>query len=220
MPVPEWMSDVDAAAIPEAFVTAHQALFHLGQLTKGERVLIHGAGGGVGSEAVQLATLSEASTIITTSSADKRDRLLEMGVHIAIDYRNESFEEVIARLPSDPGVDVIVDFVGGPYLERNVRSLRPGGRLIQIGASGGASGTLPVDLVLFRRLRIEGTVMKSVPFAEKRNMVSRFANRWMFAVASGQLKPIVDRTFPLSEAAAAHQRMERADHFGKILLIP
>lgn len=220
MPIPDWMTDVDAAAIPEVFVTAHQALFHLGRLDKGERVLIHGAGGGVGSAAVQLAILAEASAIITTSSADKRTRLLNMGVHVAVDYKAEEFDEVIAQLPLNPGVDVILDFVGGPYLERNIRSLRPGGRLIQIGISGGPSGTLPLDLVLFKRLRIEGTVMKSVSLAEKRRMVGRFSERWTRALAQGDLKPIVDRIFAMSDAKSAQQHMERADHFGKILLVP
>lgn len=220
MPVPGWMTDVDAAAIPEVFVTAHQALFYLGRLTKGERVLIHGAGGGVGSAAVQLAVLAEASAIITTSSADKRARLLEMGVHRAVDYRNEKFDEVVSQFPSGPGVDVILDFVGGTYLERNVRSLRAGGRLIQIGITGGPSGVLPLDLLLFNRLRIEGTVMKSVSLAEKRRMVGRFAERWTAALAQGDLKPIVDRTFALGDAKSAHEHMERADHFGKILLVP
>lgn len=220
MPIPDWMTDVEAAAIPEVFVTAHQALFHLGRLDKGERVLIHGAGGGVGSAAVQLAVLAEASAIVSTSSADKRARLLEMGVHQAVDYRGEQFDEVIAKLSPDAGVDVILDFVGGPYLERNIRSLREGGRLIQIGITGGPSGTLPLDLVLFRRLRIEGTVMKSVSLAEKRRMVGRFAERWTRALSEGGLKPVVDRTFALSDAMSAHRHMERADHFGKILLVP
>ncbi len=220
IPVPAWMTDVEAAAIPEAFVTAHQALFHLGQLQEGERVLIHGAGGGVGSAAVQLALLSGAGFVITTSSAEKRARLLALGVHLAIDYRAEQFDEVIARLSPEPGADVIIDFVGGPYLERNIRSLRPGGRLIQIGISGGSQATLPLDLVLFRRLRIEGTVMKSVSLAEKRNMVGRFAERWMPALAKGELKPIIDRTFALCDAGEAQRHFERAEHFGKILLTP
>lgn len=220
MPVPSWMTDIEAAAIPEVFVTAHQALFHLGHLQKGERALIHGASGGVGSAAVQLAALAEAGAVITTSSAAKRGRLLALGVDLAIDYRDEQFEEVIAQLSPDPGVDVIIDFLGAPYLERNIRSLRPGGRLIQIGISGGSQGTLPLDLVLFRRLRIEGTVMKSVSLQEKRNMVARFAERWMPALAKGKLKPIVDRTFALSDAGDAHRYLARAEHFGKILLLP
>lgn len=220
MPVPDWLTDIEAAAIPEAFVTAHQALFHLGRLQEGERALIHGAGGGVGSAAVQLAVLAGAGAVITTSSDAKRDRLLSLGVHRAIDYRSEQFDDVIAQLPSEPGVDVIVDFVGAPYLERNIRSLRPGGRLIQIGISGGAQGTLPLDLVLFRRLRIEGTVMKSVSLQEKRNMVGRFAERWMPALVKRELKPIIDRTFALSEAGEAHRYLQRAEHFGKILLLP
>lgn len=220
IPVPTWMTDIEAGAIPEAFVTAHQALFHLGRLQKGERALIHGAGGGVGSAAVQLAVLSGAGSVIATSSDEKRTRLLALGVDLAINYRGEQFEDVIAQLSPDPGVDVIVDFVGGPYLERNIRSLRPGGRLIQIGVSGGSQATLPLDLVLFRRLRIEGTVMKSVSLHEKRNMVGRFAERWMPALVEGELKPIIDRTFALREAEEAHRYLERAAHFGKILLIP
>jgi putative PIG3 family NAD(P)H quinone oxidoreductase len=220
MPVPSWITDIEAAAIPEAFVTAHQALFHLGGLQKGERVLIHGAGGGVGSAAVQLAILSEAGKVITTSSAQKQDRLRALGVDLAIDYRGEQFDEVLARLSPDAGVDVILDFVGGPYLERNIRSLRPGGRLIQIGVSGGSQATLPLDLVLFRRLRIEGTVMKSVSLTEKRNIVGRFSERWMPALAKGELKPIIDRTFALREASEAQRHFERAEHFGKILLVP
>jgi NADPH2:quinone reductase len=220
LPVPDSLNDIEAAALPEAFVTAHQALLHLGQLRPGEGVLIHGAGGGVGSCAVQLAIRAGAGQVITTSSASKCERLRQMGVEIAIDYNNQDFEQVIAEHGQGGAVDLIIDFYGGPYLERNIRTLKPGGRLIQIGTLGGVSGTLRLDLVLQRRLRIEGTVMKSVSLVEKRLMVQRFQQRWGADVAARRLLPIVDRTFTLSEAAQAHIYMEQSKNFGKIVLIP
>ncbi len=220
MPVPESMTDVDAACVPEAFVTAHQALLHLGQLAPGEKVLVHGAGGGVGTALVQLALLAQAGMLITTSSAGKRERLQKMGVHLAIDYASQDFLEVVSSEVAGGAVDLIVDVVGGPNLERNVRCLRPGGRLIQIGVQGGGKGQLPVDLLLQRRLRIEGTVMKSVTLEEKRRMSTRFSDRWLEHLRSGRISPVMDKTFPLSEAALAHQFMEEAQHFGKIVLIP
>lgn len=218
--VPDTLTDIEAAAVTEAFVTAHQALIHLGRLAPGEKVLIHGAGGGVGTSLVQLALLAGAGMVISTSSAGKRDRLLGMGVHLAIDYKAEDFAAVIAEKIPGGSVDLIIDMLGGPYLERNIRSLGPGGRLIQIGTQGGASGTLPVDLLLQRRLRIEGTVMKSVTQTEKRNMTERFRARWMSEIQSKRLLPVLDRTFPLSDAALAHQYMESAENFGKIVLTP
>lgn len=220
MPVPDSLSDIEAAALPEAFVTAHQALLHLGQLRAGENVLIHGAGGGVGSCAVQLAVNAGAGQILTTSSEGKRARLLDMGVNIAIDYNTQAFGDVIAAQAHGGAVDVVIDFFGGPYLEANIRALKPGGRLIQIGTLGGNSGTLPLDLVLQRRLRIEGTVMKSVTQTEKRLMVERFHRRWGKEISARQLLPVVDRTFPLTEAPQAHRFMEQSENFGKIVLLP
>lgn len=220
IPVPETLDDIEAAAVTEAFVTAHQALIHLGKLAPGEKVLIHGAGGGVGSSLVQLAVLAGAGQVITTSSAGKRARLLDMGVDRAIDYQSEDFFNVIAGQVEGGAVDLIIDILGGPYLERNIRSLAPGGRLIQIGTQGGASGTLPVDLVLQRRLRIEGTVMKSVTQEEKRNMTERFRSRWIADIRSKKLRPIIDRTFALADAEKAHRAMENAENFGKLVLIP
>lgn len=220
IPVPESMTDVEAACVTEAFVTAHQALIHLGKLSPGEKVLIHGAGGGVGLALVQVALLSGAGMLVTTSSAGKCERLQAMGVHLAIDYNTKDFlEEVSTQVPGG-AVDLIVDIVGGPYLESNIRCLRPGGRLVQIGMQGGPKGHLPVDLLLQRRLRIEGTVMKSVSLEEKRLMTARFRDAWLDDLQSGRLSVVVDRTFPLGEAALAHQHMEGANHFGKIVLLP
>jgi putative PIG3 family NAD(P)H quinone oxidoreductase len=216
--VPDGISDIDAAAITETFVTAHQALIHLGELSPGEKILIHGAGGGVGTSAVQLAIAAGAGVVITTSSASKCDRLQALGVHLAIDYESAKYAEVIAEKIG--AIDLILDVIGGPYLEPNVRSLDHGGRLIQLGVQSGGNGMLPLDLVLQRRLRIQGTVMKSVSKTEKCSMVKRFSQRWMQDIQSKRLRPIVDSTFPLSQASDAHTHMALAKHFGKIVLQP
>ena len=218
--IPSNMSDIEAAGVTEAFVTAHQALLHLGRFSEGETVLIHGAGGGVGCALIQMALQSGAGMVITTSSSAKIDRLRNMGVHLAIDYASEDFREIIAEKVPGGGVDVIIDIMGGDYLERNIRSLNIGGRIIQIGMQGERSGTLPMDLLLQRRLRIEGTVMKSVSLQEKRNMTNRFQARWLSDLESKKIVPVIDKSFPLAEAALAHEYMQEAKNFGKIILIP
>lgn len=219
MPIPESISDIEAAAIPEALITAHHALLHLGGLKPGQSVLIHGAGGGVGTSLVQLAKLAGAGAIVTTSSAGKRAALQALGASLCIAYQQQDFAEQIKTQIPGGLVDLIIDNMGAPYLERNIRSLAPGGRLIQLGLQGGAAGAvLPLDLVLQRRLRIEGTVMKSLTTADKRAMTQRFAQRWMPALARRELLPIIDKTLPLAEAAQAHARMEASAHFGKIVL--
>jgi NADPH:quinone reductase-like Zn-dependent oxidoreductase len=167
-----------------------------------------------------MALQSGAGMVITTSSSGKTDRLRHMGVHLAIDYASEDFHEVIAQKVPGGGVDVIIDIMGGDYLERNIRSLNIGGRIIQIGMQGERSGTLPMDLLLQRRLRIEGTVMKSVSLQEKRNMTNRFQTRWLSDLESKKIVPVIDKSFPLAEAALAHQYMQDAKNFGKIILIP
>lgn len=216
--IPAGIDDVRAAAIPEVFITAHEALFHLGQLQAGDTVLIHAAAGGVGSAAVQLAR-SAGAKVYATSSADKLARVQAFGAHRAIDYKSENFAQVIDAESDGAGVDVVVDFVGAPYLERNINSMAEGGRLIQVGLlGGGQGGQLPLERLLYRRLRIIGTVMKSRSPEEKQAMVGRFADRWLQQFADGSVLPVIDSVFPLAEAAAAHRRMESSEVVGKIIL--
>lgn len=216
--VPAGIDDIRAAAIPEVFVTAHEALFHLGQLQAGDTVLIHAAAGGVGSAAVQLAR-SAGAKVYATSSADKLARVQAFGAHRAIDYQSENFDELIEAETGGAGVDVVIDFVGAPYLERNINSMAEGGRLIQVGLLGGGSGgMLPLERLLYRRLRIIGTVMKSRSPEEKQAMVQRFADRWLQQFSDGSVLPVIDSVFPLAEAAAAHRRMESSEVVGKIIL--
>jgi putative PIG3 family NAD(P)H quinone oxidoreductase len=218
MPIPDGMDYVRAAGIPEVFVTAHEAAFHLGRLEAGESILIHAAAGGVGSAAVQLAHAAGAR-VFATAGGTKLDRLREFGADVAIDYKTDDFAQVIHRDTEGKGVDVIVDFVGAPYFERNLASLNFGGRLIEVGLLGGAKGaSLPLDRLLYRHLQIIGTVMKSRPQSVKQAMTRRFRDRWLHAFDDGTLVPVIDSTFPLGEAVEAHRRMESSSSVGKIIL--
>lgn len=220
IPVPDNLSMVDAGAVAEVFVTAHEALFHLAGLKAGETVLIHAAAGGVGSAAVQLAHAAGAR-VFATASGEKSDAVKAFGADEFIDYRTEDFQEVVSQRTNGTGVDVLIDFIGAPYLERNVRSLAIGGRMVVVGLLGGAGGAaLPMDALLYRHLQILGTVMKSRPPEVKQAMVQRFAKRWIPALAAGTIRAVVDSTYPLQEAAQAHRRMESGESVGKIILLP
>ncbi len=218
MPIPAQLSYVQAAAIPEVFVTAHEAVIHLGGLQAGDWALIHAAAGGVGSAAIQLVHAAGAYSVFTASGEQRIARVASLGGTVGVDYKQQDFLDAALEATRGRGVDTVVDFIGAPYLERNLRALAEGGRLVQVGALGGTKATLPIDLVIHRYLRIIGTVMKSRSFAEKVAMTTRFRDRWLSAFAAGTLQPLVDRVFPLAEAAEAHCRMETGGNFGKIIL--
>ncbi|WP_047527812.1 NAD(P)H-quinone oxidoreductase [Pseudomonas sp. 11/12A] len=219
MPIPAQLDYVHAAAIPEVFVTAHEALMHLARLKPGDSVLIHAAAGGVGSAAVQLAYATGA-TVYATTDGSKLSRVEHLGADVAIDYKNSDFAEVIASKTDGRGVDVIIDFVGEPYFARNLASLANGGRLIQVGIlGGGGKVALELEHILYRHLQIIGTVMKSRTQPEKHDMIKRFREHWLERFeGGGSLEPVVDSTFPLSRAADAHHRMESSENVGKIIL--
>lgn len=218
MRIPDSLTFVQAAAIPEAFVTAHEALVHLGRLNADETVLIHAAASGVGSAAVQLARQLGAR-IFGTADAQKLERVKELGVNHAVDYKVDDFAEVIAQITDRKGVDVVVDFIGAPYFPRNIASMANGGRLVQVGLlGGGGSVNMDIAQILYRHLQIMGTVMKSRSQPEKHNMVQRFSSRWLDHFGDKRLVPVLDSVFPLSRAREAHLRMESAQNFGKIIL--
>jgi putative PIG3 family NAD(P)H quinone oxidoreductase len=219
MPIPSQLDYVRAAAIPEVFVTAHEAMMHLARLKSGDSVLIHAAAGGVGSAAVQLAYATGA-TVYATTDGSKLSRVEHLGADVAIDYKTQDFAAVIASKTLGRGVDVVIDFVGDAYFERNIASLAKGGRLIQVGILGGG-GEVKVTLeqILYRHLQIIGTVMKSRTQPEKHDMIKRFREHWLERFeGAGSLEPVVDSTFPLSRAADAHRRMESSENVGKIIL--
>jgi putative PIG3 family NAD(P)H quinone oxidoreductase len=218
MPIPAGLDYVQGAAITEVFVTAHEALIHLGQLKSGESVLVHAGAGGVGGAAVQLAR-AVGAIVYTTARAAVHEQVRGFGADHPIDYENEDFAAVIEQATGGRGVDVIIDFIGAPYFERNVLSLNHGGRLVQVGIMGGVENTrIPLDRLLFRHLRIFGTVMKSRSQDEKQAMSRRFREAWLARFDKVGLAPVIDSVYPLAQAGAAQQRMEDGLNVGKIVL--
>ena len=219
LPVPDALDYVHAAAIPEVFVTAHEAMLHLGRLSAGDSVLIHAAAGGVGSAAVQLARATGA-TVYATAEASKLAQVQQLGADCVIDYRTQDYARVVAEHTSKRGVDVVIDFIGAPNFARNIASLANGGRLVQVGIlGGGGQVNIALEDILYRHLQIIGTVMKSRPQAEKHAMVQRFREHWLDRFSSGAgLVPVVDSTYTLERASDAHRRMESSQNVGKIIL--
>lgn len=218
MPIPNGMDYIRAAAITEVFVTAHEALIHLGRLQAGESVLVHAGAGGVGGAAVQLAH-AVGATVFATAKTSAHELVRRMGAHHVIDYEKEDFAEVVAQQTGKRGVNLILDFIGAPYFERNVDSLDFGGRLVQIGIMGGIENAkIPLDRLLYRHLQIMGTVMKSRPQEVKHAMSLRFKERWLSQFGKDGLNPIIDSVYPLAQAGAAQKRMEDGLNVGKIVL--
>ncbi|QIB34517.1 NAD(P)H-quinone oxidoreductase [Ancylobacter pratisalsi] len=216
--IPEHLDDLEAAAVMESFVTAWEAAVHLGGTASGTAVLIHAAAGGVGSAGVQIGHALGAR-VFATANAERRADVLALGAEAVFDYRTDDFEQGVRDATGGRGVDVIVDFVGGDYLARNLRSLAPGGRLVQVGLLGGQdSADIPLSVLLHNHLRLIGTVMKSRTVDEKRAMVRRFAEGALPMFANGRLRPLVGKVFPLAQAAEAHHAMEAGGGFGKIVL--
>jgi len=216
--IPDNLSFVEGAAIMESFVTAVEAVSHLAGVESGRSVLVHAAAGGVGSACVQFAHALGA-TVYATTDASRIADVRGIGADAALDYRVDDFEQAVRKLTDGRGVDAVIDFVGGDYPGRNLRILRPGGTLVQVGILSGQDGaSIPLNLLLHNHLRLIGTVMKSRSADEKRAMVRRFSESALPLFASGALRPLVDEVFPLAGAADAHRRMERGGGFGKILL--
>jgi len=216
--VPEHLDATTAAAIPEAFVTAHEALVNLAELGAGETVMIHGASGGIGTAAVQIANALGA-TVFFGARAKNESAVRELGGDIRIDSRDEDMLARLLAATGERGVDVVLDMIGAPLLEQNVLALADGGRLVQIGLLGGvADARLPIDRLLFRRLKLIGSVMKSRTAGDKAAMTHRFVDRWLERFADDTLRPVVAQAFPLAEAAEAHRLMEAGGFVGKIVL--
>lgn len=218
LPVPDHLSFQEAAGIPEVFLTAFDALQLQGGLGPGQTLLLHGAGSGVGTAALQLCRLTGATSIGTSRSRVKLDRCLELGLDHAILTQREDFREAVLELTGGKGVDLILDMVGAPYLEQNLSCLAPRGLLILIGLLGGPSGSVDLSRILKQSLRIRGTVLRPRPVEEKIRLSQEFRSRILPFFETGLLAPIIDRVFPLEEAAAAHTWMERNRNFGKIVL--
>ena len=221
MPVPESVNFEQAACICETYITAYLNLFMLGELEGKSSVLIHGGGGGVATAGLQLCkTLSPQTEIFVTASSAKIDRVKQQGADHVIDYRNQDFAVEIKQIRAKRGVDVILDHIGAKYLDQNLRSLSLGGCLMLIGVMGGIKAEINLAMMMVKRQKIIGSVLRSRPLAEKADIINRFEKTVMPLFASGQITPLIHTTLPLSEASQAHQLMEQGGHFGKIVLCP
>ena len=218
MRIPDNLDFVQAAAVPEVFFTAYDALFNHCELSMGESVLIHAAGSGVGTAAVQLAHNTGASVFGTASSEDKLQRAAELGMNVGINYRDQDFAEVVREHTGGAGVNVLLDVIGADYWEPNLASMALRGRIVLVGTMGG--GGIEADLrpLMFKRLRITGTVLRSRPIEEKIAVTNQIKRHVLPLIASGAIRPVVDTVFPLAEAAEAHWHMESNANFGKIIL--
>lgn len=216
--VPERLSLEEAAAVPEVFLTAFLNLFEVGSLPAAGSALVHGGGSGVGTASIQLVKAAGARVLITAGSEDKCARCLELGADVAIDYRKENFAERVREATGGRGVDVVLDSIGAAYLEGNLGSLAIGGRLVLIGLMGGAKVEVNLAVLLAKRLHVVGSTLRTRSVEEKAAITASFERRFGADLASGRVRPIIDRVVPLEQVADAHRAMKASEHFGKIVL--
>ncbi len=218
IPIPKSLSFEEAAAIPEVFITAHDALFTQLGLATGERLLIHAVGSGVGTAALQLAKTAGATVLGTSRTAWKLERAKELGLDQAIDTSREDFPEVVATEAEGGGVDVVLALVGGPYLAGNLAVLLRRGRMIVVGLTAGRKAEIDLGVMLRKRLRVVGTSLRSRPLEEKIAAAQALRRQVLPLLADGRVRPIVDEVFDFEDAPEAHRRMEGNANFGKLVL--
>ena len=218
VPVPAGVSLVDAAGLPEVFATAYLNLFMEASLVPSERVLLHAGASGVGTAAIQLCAAFGNPCFVTAGSADKITRCLELGAQAGCNRHSEQFDDRVAAWNAGDGVDVILDPVGGRYLEANLRSLKPEGRLVLIGLMGGAETAIDLGLVLRKRARLIGSTLRTRSIAKKGEIMAALRDRVWPLIAGGSIRPIIDTVFPMDRAADAHALMESNSTVGKIIL--
>jgi NADPH:quinone reductase len=219
LPVPAGMSVTAAAAVPETYFTVWTNLFQRGGLQAGDRVLIHGGTSGIGTTAIQLAREFGAIVYATAGSDEKCAACVELGAAAAVNYRTEDFVDRVRTETSGQGVNIILDIIGGDYLPRNLECLATGGRLVQIGLMGGAKAQIDLRLVLNRRLTVTGSTLRPRTPDEKGAIAEDLEARVWPLLSAGKVRPRIDRTFPLREAAEAHRALESGEVIGKIVLV-
>lgn len=218
LPIPAGLSFVEAAALPETTFTVWTNVFDRAHLQPGESLLVHGGASGIGTTAIQIAHALGSRVFATAGGAEKRAACERLGAERCIDYREEDFVAVIREATGNRGVDVVLDIVGGPYLARNIDVLAFDGRLTEVGVMQGPEGTLNVGKVMHKRLWITGSTLRPRSTEEKGAIARAVRVHVWPLIEAGKVKPIIDRTYPLEDAAEAHRRMESSDHIGKIVL--
>ncbi|WP_353235078.1 NAD(P)H-quinone oxidoreductase [Diaphorobacter ruginosibacter] len=218
LPVPQGLSDVQAASLPETFFTVWSNVFDRGHLKAGETLLIQGGGSGIGVTAIQLGKAFGATVIVTAGTDDKCRNCLELGADHAINYKTQDFVAEARRLTADRGVDVVLDMVAGPYVAREVECLAEDGRIVIIAVQGGLKAEFNAGLVLRRRLTITGSTLRPRPVEFKGAIARSLREHVWPLLAAGKVRPVIHSTFPAEQAANAHELMESNQHTGKIVL--
>lgn len=216
--IPPALSFDEAASMPEAYITAYDALFGRLRLALGERLLVHAVGSGVGIAALQLATAAGATVYGTSRSAWKLERATAHGLELGVDTTHDDFADAILQATDGAGVDATLDLVGGPYLASNLRTLAPRGRQVVVGLVAGRTAEVDLGLLLRKRLTLVGTALRGRPLEEKIEATRSFGRHALPLLASGGIRPVIDRIYPVQDAAEAHLRMEANENFGKIVL--
>ena len=218
LPIPAGLTLQQAAALPETFFTVWSNVFDRARLQPGETLLVHGGTSGIGTTAIQLAKALGSRVFVTVGGAEKMQPCLDLGAERAIDYREEDFVQAVKELTRNRGVDVILDMVGGDYTQRNLSALAVEGRLVFIAFLRGAKVELNLAPVMMKRLTVTGSTLRARPVEHKAPIARSLQHIVWPLLTSGVVRPVIDRVFPLSEAAAAHALMESNRHIGKLLL--
>ncbi|PIA55031.1 hypothetical protein AQUCO_00800043v1 [Aquilegia coerulea] len=219
LPVPPGVSLKDAASLPEVACTVWSTIFMMSKLSAGETFLVHGGSSGIGTFAIQIAKYKGARVFVTAGSEEKLAICKDLGADVCINYKTEDFVARVTEETGGKGVDVILDNIGGPYFQKNLNSLNIDGRLFLLGFQGGPVAEVNLAFILARRLTVQGAGLRTRSIESKAVIVSEVEKNVWPAIAEGKVKPVVYKSFPLSEAAEAHQLMESSKHIGKILLI-
>jgi putative PIG3 family NAD(P)H quinone oxidoreductase len=219
LPIPGKLDMVEAAALPETFFTVWTNVFERGRLKAAERFLVHGGSSGIGTTAIQLASRFGARVFTTAGSADKCSKCKELGASVAIDYKTEDFVKVVERETGGTGIDLILDMVGGDYINRNLQCLAVEGRLVQIAFLKGAKAEINFANLMMKRQTITGSTLRPRSVAEKGAIARALEEKVWPMLAADQVRPVIHATFPLEQAADAHRLMESSAHLGKIVLM-
>src|SRR5579885_3095481 len=214
--IPENLNFVQAAGIPEVFMTAHDALFTQGGLQMGERVLIHAAGSGVGTAAIQLAHATGATTFGTSRTPEKLERARSLGLDVGLSDQN--FAAEVQRLTGGAGVNVVLDFVGATYLQQNLEALATWGRIVFLATMGGAQANINLGLVMGKRASLKGVTLRTRTLEEKMAVTRRFAAHVLPLLATGKVKPVIEKVYPLEQIGQAHAEMGENRNFGKLVV--
>lgn len=218
LPIPKGLDLLQAAALPETFFTVWTNVFERGRLKSGESALIHGGSSGIGTTAIQLAREFGATVYATAGSADKCAACEKLGATRAINYRNEDFEDVIADLTGGAGVDLVLDMVGGDYIQKNISCLAVEGRMVSIAFLNGPSAKVNFMPMMLKRLTLTGSTLRPRSVEQKAAIAQALLEKVWPLLEAGRVAPIIDSTFPLAQASDAHKRLESSAHIGKIVL--